>query len=111
MLSALEVDVVALNEMFPENIDDEAFIRQLSSGYVFVTHDRHQRTRRAQAMAIKEVGFTALWLGRFWGRMDFWQQARWLTYHWQTVDKFASGAVVGTCAEIQQNGRAMPFAL
>jgi hypothetical protein len=64
MLAALGVDVVALRDLFPEPISDVELYSQLDPNKdVLITYDHRQKTREAEAMAIKESGVTALWLG------------------------------------------------
>lgn len=110
MLQALDVDVVALRELFSANIqDEELFQRIRGSQYVFLTADTSQKTREKEARGLREAGVTALFLGPFWGRLTLWQQAGWLVNKWPTVDGFARGAEKGTCAEIKQNGRCNLF--
>jgi hypothetical protein len=112
MLVALEVDAVALRKEFPEAIEDPEFLGKLKDrDYVYITHDHRQKTREAEALAIQEAGITALWLGPFWSGKGFWECAKWLVSHWESIDRFASSAARGTCAEIKHNGRSLPFQL
>ena len=112
MLRAIEVDVQSLREHFPQNISDvDLFANLKGSHRVFVSCDRKQRTREREAMAIQEAGLTSLWLGPFFSKLGFWQQARWLVIHWETIDGYVSGVTPGTCALLQQNGKSMPFQL
>jgi hypothetical protein len=112
MLAALEVEAVALRDAFPASIDDETFLASLKDTHdVYITYDHKQRSREAEARAIKEAGVTALWIGPFWGKMSFWQQAKWLVARLETIDHFATSVVAGTCAEIKQNGKARTFHL
>ena len=53
MLAAVEVDVVALRDVYPEDIKDvELFAKLKGLGYVFVTTDESKKpgyTRRAES--------------------------------------------------------------
>jgi hypothetical protein len=110
MLRALDVDATALKDRFEPGIPDEEFLRQLkNSRFVYITFDHKQKTRESEARAIMESGCTSLWLGPFWGKKQFWQQAGWLVNRWDSIDKFANSVVEGTCAEINENGKARPF--
>lgn len=113
MLAALEEhEVVALRDRFPADIEDVDFLPLLKSeGFVYITTDDRQKTRVREARAIREAGITALWLGRFWHRLTFWDQAKWLVSHWPKIDGYVLGVAVGTCAEVSQNGRSRPFTL
>ena len=112
MLSALEVDATSLRAEFSESIQDPEFLSALKGKHdVYLTYDHKQKTRESEARAIKEAGLTALWLGRFWGRLVFWEQAKWLINKWERIDAFANSVVPGTCAEIKQNGQAHVFHL
>lgn len=111
-LRALDKDVTHLKREFAENVQDPEFLRELKNRHdVYVTYDHKQRTRLAEAAAIKESGVTALWFGPFWGKMEFWPQAKWIITHWEQIERFAESVVPGTCAEIKQGGRAMVFHL
>lgn len=113
MLAALEEwEVVALRDMYPENIDDVALFQQLKgSGYVFITCDSSQTTRAREAAALKEAGLTALFLGPFWSKKSFMDQAKWIISRWELIDRFASAVVPGVCAELTERGKANPFRL
>jgi hypothetical protein len=112
MLRALEVETVALRELLPTGTSDVDIFHALrDSGYVFITADTSQPRREHEATALKRSGITALFLGRFWSKRTFWQQAIWLVSKWERIDGFASGVQIGTCAEIRENGKARPFRL
>jgi len=113
MLAALEeFEVVALRDQFPQDIDDiELFQAIAGTGYVFVTSDDRQKTREGEAKALRESGLTALWLGPFWSKKQFWDQAKWVINRWPTIDGYVRGVAPGTCAEVSESGRSRPFAL
>ncbi len=107
MLATLGVDAKALRDVFPAYIKDVDFIPQLrGQGWVLITTDRHMKTRQIEAAALQASGVTALFLGRFYSKLSFWQQARWLITHWSEITDFADRVSAGTVAEIQQNGTA-----
>jgi hypothetical protein len=110
MLSALDVDAVALRDEFEQGIDDpELFARLAGRELVFVTTDRHQTTRRQEAEALKDCGVPAIFFGPFWARMQFWDQAAWLVTKWPEIDAFCASVAAGTCAEVKQNGTFMVY--
>lgn len=113
MLAALEeFEVVALRDMFAPNIEDvDLFPALKGSGFVFVTSDDRQKTREGEAKALRESGLTALWLGPFWSKKQFWDQARWIINRWPVIDGYVKGVAEGTCAQVKENGRSMPFNL
>lgn len=112
MLAALEVPAQGLREIMPSNTDDQTIYGSLKgTNTVFITHDKHQRTREIEAAALRDSGVTVLFLGAFWARLSFWKRAAWLVEKWETISGFAEGAVLGTTAEIKQNGRCIPFNL
>jgi hypothetical protein len=112
MLSALGVDAVALRSQFSPDIEDVDFLAQLTgTGMVLMTADISQATRVQEARALKEAGVTTLFLGPFWSKLKFWDQAVWLVRRWPRIDGFASNVTKGTCAEIKQNGTALVFLL
>jgi hypothetical protein len=81
------------------------------SGVVFITADTSQSTRLREATALREAGITALFLGKFWSKMGFWDQAIWVLRKWERIEGYTSNVTPGICAEIKQNGAARPFAL
>jgi len=112
MLKALDVDAIALRERYAENISDvDLFTALRGSGVVFITADASQTTRIQEATALREAGITALFLGKFWSKMTFWNQAIWTIRKWDRIEGFAANVTTGICAEIKQNGAARPFAL
>lgn len=112
MLRALDVDAVALREKERANIDDVALLRELKeSGYVFITADKSQKSREYEARALIQSGVSALFLGAFWSKKTFWDQAVWLISKWKRIEAFAGSVEVGTCADVKENGRARPFYL
>ena len=112
MLKALEVDVVALRESFSESIEDVKLFEELKgSNHVFVSGDTSQTTRRMEAKALKETGMSALFFCPWWAKKKFWDQATWLITKWPIIDGYVRGVARGTCAELRENGRAMPFFL
>jgi hypothetical protein len=93
MLKALSVDAVALREQHPQNIKDIPLFNELrGSDMVYIAADRRQRTRLAEARALKEAGVTCLFMGPFWDNMGLWAQAAWLVAKWPKIDGFVSGA-------------------
>src|SRR5262245_34387054 len=102
MLKALDVDAVALRELFSQSIKDPDLFKELhGSDVVYIAADRKQTTRIAEARALKDAGITALFMGPFWDRMPRWQQATWLVTKWPLIDGFAAGVAKGTCAELK----------
>lgn len=112
MLAALGVHVTALRAEFPADVADVTIFHQLRQrDVVFVSCGKSQAATAAEAKWLKQSGITAIYFGRFWPKMTFWQQAAWLVAKWPTIDGYANGVAPGTFAEIQQNGKAVPFTL
>ncbi len=110
MLRALDVDVRALREVFDQHIKDPDLLRELKhSNYVLVTAEKHMKHRVIEAELLKESGITALFIGRFWGKLGFWRQATWMVQRWPMIHGFASNVNKGTFATVQQNGKSTPF--
>ena len=110
MLKALLVDIVALREVFPQDIKDPDLLTALKgTDYVFISSEKRMKQKPIEARLLRETGVTALFLGPFWSRLGFWQQAIWLVRKWELIDAFARSARKGTLADIQQNGRLRPF--
>lgn len=109
-MRALDVDVLALREQFPENTEDVPLF-SLVAGLerVIVSTDTSQLTREHEARALRQAGITAIYFGPFYERMKLWDQAVWVLRKWQRIDEFARKANKGTVAEIKQNGSAMIY--
>lgn len=112
MLRALGKDAWAVSEKYPANIQDiDLFAKIKGQQLVFVTTDTHQRTRKAEAIALRNSGVTALFFGPFFPKMVFWPQAAWLVSRWPKIEGFIGGVSLGTCADVSQNGKSKPFVL
>ena len=106
MLAALDVKVTHQKQEFPSGMLDSDWIPEIGKrGYVLVTWDRKTRTRPAEAEALRKHGVTTIYLGEFWKKLQFWDQAAWLARHWPKIEEFVTGCDQGTVAEIQQNGK------
>jgi len=112
MLRALEVEIVALREEFPQDMADIALFQELNGRKLaFVSTDTNQRTRVQEARALKSAGVTSLFIAPFFQKMQFWDQAAWLVRRWPDIDRFATSMELGVCAEIKHNGNAMIYPL
>jgi hypothetical protein len=112
MLRALGEDAVALREELPEDIEDVPLFSQLrGQKVVLVSTNTSQLTRDHEARALKQAGISAIYFGPFFERMKLWQQATWLVTKWPKIRGFAEGVVLGTVAEIKQNGSALVYPL
>ena len=110
MLRALSVDIVALREKFPEDIKDPDLLEELkNTDYVFISSEKRMKHMPIEAALLKDAGITALFLGPFWGKLGFWQQAIWLVRRWELIDAFARSSKKGTIATVQQDGRSRPI--
>ena len=112
MLRALGVDAIALRAVYLEDVKDPDFLGDLKSKHdvdVFISNDHAQRTNKVEAALLKSSGVTCLYFNPFWDKMQMWPQAKWLITRWETIEDFTKGARVGTCADIQQNGRCAPY--
>lgn len=111
MLKALHVDIVALREIYPQDVKDPDFLGDLKKVHnidVFISHNHRQRSNPVEATLLRQSGATNLHFNPFWGKMVFWEQAKWLIKHWETIEQFSQSTPPGTCADIQQNGRCKP---
>ena len=114
MLRALDVNIVALREVMSPSTKDSEFLADLRRKFdvdVFISKDTSQRTNPIEAGLLKQSGVTSLYFNPFFGKLTVWPQAKWLVNHWEKLDGFVRGASVGTCADIQQNGRCKTFSL
>lgn len=112
MLAALGEDVEAIRDEFHADVKDPEFLEKFQGrDLVFISHNTRQTTNPVEARLLKKAHITALYLGPFWAKMKFWDQAAWIVKHWPMISGFANGAAKGTCAEIKKNGKSMIFQL
>jgi hypothetical protein len=106
MLTALGVDAVAQRDELPENTRDVALFAFLAgSDFVFISQDKRQLTRIAEARELKNAGISAIYFEPFWNRLQFWDQATWLVKHWRTISQFSEAVERGTVGAIKQRGK------
>jgi hypothetical protein len=110
MLRALGVDACALKEQCQQNISDiELFQYLADKDYVFLSEDRKQLTRIAEATELRAAGISAIYFGPFWNKLAFWGQAAFLVKHWSTIDSVQRGLAKGSIVELKQNGKSIPM--
>jgi hypothetical protein len=108
MLRALDVDIVALRELYTADTKDPQFLGELKRKHgvdVFISNDTSQRTNPVEAKLLIESGVTSLYFNPFWSKKKFWDQAKWLITRWEKIEGFVRGATAGTCADLQESGR------
>jgi len=106
MLAALGIDAKPLRDIFPQDIKDIDFLPQLrDTGWVLVTGDTSIVTRRAEAIALRKSGVSALFLGPFWLKLTLWPQATWLVTRWPEIDAFMQNQLGSVYVELRQRGR------
>lgn len=106
MLRALDVRACALRECFPANVDDKEYLSQLAgTGWILLTCDRHIRTRKAEARALRESGVSALFFNPFFTKKELWDQAHWLVKNWPRIEAHCRAAVPGSYAEVRERGQ------
>jgi hypothetical protein len=106
MLRALGYDARALRDEFGQDAKDAEFLPKLKDrGWVFVTTDKHIRTKPPEAQALRESKVVAIFLRPFFAKMSRIEQAAWLVGHWERITGWARDARPGMCVTIQQNGK------
>jgi PIN like domain len=112
MLAALDVDVHAVRDVLRADApDEEIFAHLRENPHVWVSGDRRQLTRPAQAALLKAAKITALYFGPFWPKLIGWNQPVWMIRHWPLIDNLVRSTTKGTIAEIKQNGRSQILGL
>ena len=112
MLRPLSVDVIALRDIYPEDIKDPDFLGKLKKDHgvdVFISNNTEQRRNAVESRLIRDSGVMAFYFDPFWSKLEFWDQALWLHRRWAMIDAFARSTAFGTCADIQQNGRCKTY--
>jgi hypothetical protein len=108
MLRALNVDIVALREeLTPDTPDVRVFQHLATSDRVFITADRRQLVRVAEATELRSAGISAIYFSKFWGTYDLWGQAAWLVSRWPLIDQTQSGLAKGSVVELKHNGKSL----
>ena len=105
MLRALNVEIVALRDEFPQDVADIALFQKLNGRKLaFISTDTSQRTRMQEARALKSAGVTSLFFAPFFQKMQFWSQATWLIKRWPDIDRFAQ-KMAGEISRIAKGDR------
>jgi hypothetical protein len=108
-LRALEQDVCALREKFPPDTLDTVWLTKLGErGWPLITLDRRILSRPQELLALRQAGVTAFFLGPFFSKAAFWDQAVWLLRHWPKFRDVTAALVKGACFTVQQNGKMTP---
>ena len=106
MLRALDVDAIALREAFDQDIDDVDLFRELrGEGIILVTSDMRIQRRPVEIQALKECGISAIFLRPFWHKRGKWEQANWLTRHWQAIEGHVADWDAPVYLEVEVNGK------
>ncbi len=105
-LRALDRDVIALRENWAQNTPDVDWLRDIGAeGWALVTVDKRIRTRPQEQLVFMQTGVTGFFLGRFWPKMQFWDQATWLIRYWPRFEAFAESLGKPACLAVRQNGK------
>lgn len=108
MLRALDVQIDALRDVVDHDTPDTVLFELLSgSDYIFISQDRAQLTRVAEATALRAAGISALYFGPFWSGLGFWKQAQYLIKNWQEFDTVLRRLAKGSIVEAKLNGKLM----
>jgi hypothetical protein len=112
-LSALETEgneVTALRDAFNENTPDKEWLGVLGAeGGVLVTADSRILTRPQEAAILKQLKITSFFLGPFFMRTRFWDQAVWMVRRWPDFKNAARMMEQGTCLTVPQRGKMRPI--
>lgn len=87
--------------------EDYFVLKPLHSGFFSTTLE--VLLDHLQVNTLILTGVAGDWLGPFWRKKIVWEQAKWLISKRPNIEGFTSNVVPGTCAEIRENGRAMPL--
>jgi len=105
ILVALGVGADSIFDRFGAGKKDVDFLPQLDTEHdVFVTYDKHIRTRPAEAFALQEAGVRSLFFGPFWRDKRRWDQAAWLTATWPKVHTQAKELAASKWVWVRENG-------
>ena len=111
-LRILRQDARALREEFLEDTPDIVWIQELGKrGWPLITVDRRIWSRPQELVALRQAGVTAFFLGPFFSKALFWDQAVWLMRHWPKFRNVTAALVKGACFTVQQNGKMTPMQL
>jgi hypothetical protein len=106
----LDVDVLHLKHVFPENEKDVDWLPHAGlKGWIVVTVDHAIRTKTAEYEAMKRNQVTVLFMTRSFLKRTQWPQAQWLISKWPKIDEQARKLRPGTIVEVNDNGKLVPF--
>ena len=111
ILKLLDVDVLHLKDVFPEDEKDVDWLpRAGEEGWIVVTVDHAIRHRAAEYEALKRSRVTVLFLAKGFLKRARWLQAQWLISKWPKMEEQAQKLRPGTLMEVNDNGKLIPFA-
>lgn len=105
VLSMYDIPAFALGEEFPHAVKDVAWIPLLGgTDWVVVTCDQHIQTRKAEALALRESGASAIFINPFFAKQQLIKQGEWLLKHWPAIMRSAASTSSPFYWQIKQNG-------
>ncbi len=109
-LKALDRDVCALREICPPSTADVEWLGELASGAdVLITLDKGIRSKPHERLIFEKVGVTTFYLGPFFSKKTFWDQAVWIMRRWPQIEDVARSMLAGAVLLIQENGKMWPL--
>jgi hypothetical protein len=73
-------------------------------GWVFITVDRHIRTRDAERLVLSSAGVTAVIMQDKFPHLGFRGMALWFLGHWEDIEKEVESSRPGTCFKATLRG-------
>jgi hypothetical protein len=112
-LTALDFEgdtVIALRKEFRQDVPDTEWLESLGKqAGVLITADRRILTRPLEITVIKHAKITSFFLGPFFPKARFWEQAVWLIKRWPDFKNAARIMEQGTCLWVPQRGTMRPI--
>jgi len=109
-LVALDKDVVSLREYFEPSTPDIVWLEELGrKGWPLITADKRIRSRPQERAILKSAHLTTFFLGRFFLKMHYWDQAVWLIRRWPRIEETARSFTRSVHFSVQQSGKMTPL--
>ena len=108
MLSAVEVNAIALRDVIPANTGDLDLFDYLANNkpIALVSTDKSQLRKEVEMRKLKSIKVTAVYIEPFWTKkLILWSQAEWMVKNWPMIESWVESSVTGSFGSVKQRGR------
>ncbi|CAN1559739.1 PIN_Mut7-C-like domain containing protein [Fimbriimonadaceae bacterium] len=98
-------EIQHLRKLGWQGMADHVWIPQaIEMGWIIVTADRNEVTRRLSSKTIKDAEGRIIFLGQFWNSLESWEMTKWLVANYDRIHAEASLMNGGDAVLFNQTG-------